>query len=111
MSRRDLARRLVLMQFHRNNIAAEPGTFRFTGETVEITLPTGEANVRVYFDGQRVEKIQHSQKGAISNFTLFPAKHFITEEAKLKIASANIETELKDELHKLRQEKKILEAA
>ncbi len=111
MSRRDLARRLVLMQFHRNNIAAEPGTFSFKGETVEIILPTGQASVRVYFDGSRIEKIQHSQKAVVDNFALFPAKHFITEEAKLKIALANIEAELKDELHKLRQEKKILEAA
>ncbi len=111
MSRRDLARRLVLMQFHRNNVAAEPGTFRFMGETVEITLPTGEAMLRVTFDGSRVEKIQHSQKGAVDNFALFPAKHFITEEAKLKIALANIETELKERLKTLRQEKKILEAA
>ncbi|MEK7501032.1 MAG: excinuclease ABC subunit UvrB [Patescibacteria group bacterium] len=111
MSRRDLARRLVLMQFHRNNVAADAGTFCFKGETVEITLPTGETTIRVYFDGSRIEKIQHSLKGALDAFTLFPAKHFITEEAKLKIALANIETELKERLKTLRHEQKILEAA
>ena len=111
LSRRDLARRLVLMQFSRNNYSPLVGTFRFKGETVEINLPTGEEVVRVFFSGDEIEKIWSSKLGNINGYTLFPAKHFITPENKLKIALANIEAELKDELKKLRSQNKILEAA
>ncbi|MBI2052535.1 MAG: excinuclease ABC subunit UvrB [Candidatus Sungbacteria bacterium] len=111
MSRRDLTRRLILMQFNRNNYSNLPGTFRLKGETLEIDLPTGEEMIRITFSGAAIEKIWSSQKGVADSLTLFPAKHFVTEETKLKIALANIEAELAEELKKLKKEGKILEAA
>ncbi len=111
LNRRDLMRRLVLMHFVRNNYAPNAGTFRIKGETVEINLPTGQEIVRVGFSGSNIEKIWHSELGNLNNYTLFPAKHFITEEGKLKLALANIESELKDKLKDLKKENKILEAA
>ena len=111
MARRDLVRRLVLMQFNRNNYSNLPGTFRFKGETLEIDLATGEETIRVTFSGGTIEKIWSSKKGAVDSLTLFPAKHFVTEAAKLKIALANVEAELDDHLRKLKGENKILEAA
>ncbi len=111
LTRRDLMRRLTLMQFSRNEYSQMAGTFRMKGETVEINLPTGEEIIRVTFSGSVIEKIWSSKNGGMSSLTLFPAKHFITEEAKLKLALANIESELKDRLTVLKKENKILEAA
>jgi excinuclease ABC subunit B len=111
ISRRDLLRKLVLMQFSRNNIAELPGTFRQKGETVEINLPTGEETVRVFFSGVNVEKIWHSKFGNVNSFSLFPAKHFVAEDKKIKIALANIESELAERIKELKKENKILEAA
>ena len=111
ISRKDFLKRLVIMQFSRNNIAPLPGTFRTKGETIEINLPTGEEIIRVNFFGNEIEKIWSSKLGIIGEYTLYPAKHFITSENKLKIALANIETELDERLKELRKENKVLEAA
>ena len=111
LTRRDLMKRLTLMRFSRNEYSQLAGTFRMKGETVEINLPTGEETIRVTFSGSVIEKIWSSKNGGMSSLTLFPAKHFITEEAKLKLALANIESELKDQLTVLKKENKILEAA
>ena len=111
ISRKDFLKRLVLMQFSRNNIAPLPGTFRTKGETIEINLPTGDEIIRVNFFGNEIEKIWSSKLGILNEYTLYPAKHFITSENKLKIALANIETELNEHLKELRKENKILEAA
>lgn len=111
ISRKDFLKRLVLMQFARNNIAPLPGTFRTKGETIEINLPTGDEIIRVNFFGNEIEKIWSSKLGILNEYTLYPAKHFITSEQKLKIALANIETELDERLKELRKENKVLEAA
>ncbi len=111
LNRRELMKRLILMQFSRNNLAPLASTFRLKGETVEINLPTGEETLRIAFSGNLIEKIWHSEQGPVDELTIFPAKHFITEETKLKIAMANIEAELKDRLQVLKKENKILEAA
>ena len=111
LTRRDLMKRLMLMRFSRNEYSQMAGTFRMKGETVEINLPTGEETIRVTFSGSIIEKIWSSKNGGMSSLTLFPAKHFITEEAKLKLALANIETELNNRLKTLKKENKILEAA
>mgnify|MGYP001614677509 CR=1 FL=1 len=111
ISRKDFLKRLVLMQFSRNNIAPLPGTFRTKGETIEVNLPTGEEIIRVNFFGSEIEKIWSSKQGILNEYTLFPAKHFITSERKLKIALANIQTELDECLKELRKENKVLEAA
>ncbi|MDP3764750.1 MAG: excinuclease ABC subunit UvrB [bacterium] len=111
ISRKDFLKRLVLMQFSRNNIAPLPGTFRTKGETMEINLPTGDEIIRVNFFGSEIEKIWSSKLGILNEYTLYPAKHFITSENKLKIALANIETELDERLKELRKENKVLEAA
>ncbi|MDP3799953.1 MAG: excinuclease ABC subunit UvrB [bacterium] len=111
ISRKDFLKRLVLMQFSRNNIAPLPGTFRTKGETMEINLPTGDEIIRVNFFGSEIEKIWSSKLGILNEYTLFPAKHFITSENKLKIALTNIQTELDECLKELRKENKVLEAA
>ena len=111
LTRRDLMKRLTLMQFSRNEYSPLAGTFRLKGETVEINLPTGEEVIRITFSGSIIEKIWSSKNGLTNSLTLFPAKHFVTEATKLKIALTNIEAELAEELRKLKKENKILEAA
>ncbi|MFY9493000.1 MAG: excinuclease ABC subunit UvrB [Minisyncoccia bacterium] len=111
LTRRDLMKRLTLMQFSRNEYSPLAGTFRLKGETVEINLPTGEEVIRITFSGSIIEKIWSSKNGLTNSLTLFPAKHFVAEATKLKIALANIEAELAEELRKLKKENKILEAA
>ncbi len=65
----------------------------------------------MFFSGMNVEKIWHSNRGNINSFSLFPAKHFVAEDKKIKIALANIETELAERIQELKKENKILEAA
>lgn len=111
LSRRELLRKLVIMRFSRNNIAELPGTFRQKGETVEIDLPTGEQKIRIFFSGMNIEKIWHSKLGNINYFPLFPAKHFVAEDKKIKTAVSNIELELNERINEFKKENKILEAA
>jgi len=110
LAHRDFLKQLVLMQFSRNNIAPIPGTFRAQGEMIEINLPTGEETIRVFFSGARVEKIWHSMLGNLNSFSVFPAKHFVTEDAKIKIALSNIESEMKKQVAHFKKEGLVLEA-
>jgi excinuclease ABC subunit B len=114
--RNTLLRQLVTIQYDRNDVELKTGVFRVRGDTLEI-LPIGHQNgFRIAFFGDEVERIVEydlvtgeilSEREALD---IFPARHFITEEEKLKAAIGDIEQELQDRIAYFKQNEMLLEA-
>ncbi|AKS69844.1 excinuclease ABC subunit B [Staphylococcus schleiferi] len=117
MDRSDLLRKLVDVQYTRNDIDFKRGTFRVRGDVVEIfPASRDELCIRVEFFGDEIDRISEINylTGEVlrerEHFALFPASHFVTREEKMKIAIERIEKELETQLEYLRSENKLLEA-
>jgi len=112
----DLTRKLVEIRFERTPADLTPGNFRVIGNFLEV-MPTSEKIVyRIELVEEKIKSIQIlnylsrtiiEEKDAV---TIFPAKHFITDKARLKIAIGRIKAELKDQLKHFAKEGKLLEA-
>lgn len=115
--RNALIRQLVDGQYQRNDFELRPGVFRVRGDTLEI-IPAYEERrgYRIVFFGDEVERLLEfdSLTGEIldepSQIAIYPAKHYLTQEEKLKAALADIEHELEERLAWFRQQGKLLEA-
>ncbi|UXU54570.1 excinuclease ABC subunit UvrB [Staphylococcus agnetis] len=117
MDRSELLRKLVDVQYTRNDIDFRRGTFRVRGDVVEIfPASRDELCIRVEFFGDEIDRVSEINylTGEVlrerEHFALFPASHFVTREEKMKIAIDRIEKELATQLEKLRNENKLLEA-
>lgn len=116
ISRTDLMRKLLGVHFERINADLNPGTFRSIGDRVEV-MPISETFIyQIEFESGKISKIlkvdpvsAHVLKEENGIF-LFPAKHFITETEKVKVALKNIKLELTQQLKKFEKEGKLLEA-
>jgi excinuclease ABC subunit B len=112
-----LVRRLVAMQYERNDVDFHRGTFRVRGDVVEI-FPAYEDDkaVRVEFFGDEVEAIREVDplrgisRGSMKRVTLFPASHYVTPASKLRAAIEGIKQELGTRLVSLRADMKLVEA-
>ncbi|GAB4501088.1 MAG: excinuclease ABC subunit UvrB [Anaerolineales bacterium] len=115
--RNALMRQLIDGQYQRNDMELRSGTFRVRGDTLEI-IPAyaDKRGYRVTFFGDEVERIVEftALTGEIHNelpeVDIFPAKHYITQEEKLKEAIADIEAELADRVKIFTEQGKLLEA-
>ena len=111
-----LLRKLVDMQYTRNDLAMVRGTFRVRGDVLEFVAVDDEIITRLDFFGDqidhitRVNQVTGEMLDDLSELTIFPAKHFITPEEKLKRAVGSIEAELEERLAYLNREGKLLEA-
>ncbi|SIQ42120.1 excinuclease ABC subunit UvrB [Domibacillus enclensis] len=117
IARNDLLRRLVDIQYERNDIDFKRGTFRVRGDVVEIfPASRDEKCIRVEFFGDDIDRIREVDAltgeimGDREHVAIFPASHFVTREEKMNIAIGNIEQELEERLAVLRSEEKLLEA-
>ncbi|MGA9519541.1 MAG: excinuclease ABC subunit UvrB [Trichococcus sp.] len=117
MERNELLRRLVEMQFERNDIDFRRGSFRVRGDVVEIFLASRDNEaIRVEFFGDEIDRIREVDvltgeiKNDVEHFPIFPATHFVANEEKTLHAVDMIRAELKDRLKVLREENKLLEA-
>jgi excinuclease ABC subunit B len=115
--RRDLLlRHLVEIHYDRNDMDLKRGTFRVRGDTLELGPAYGETAFRITMFGDDIEGITEFDPltGEILNdheiIKIFPAKHYITDEDKLKQALTDIENEAESRLKELRQAGKLLEA-
>nr|WP_272506128.1 excinuclease ABC subunit UvrB [Natronobacillus azotifigens] len=115
--RDQLLRNLVDIQYARNDIDFQRGTFRVRGDSVEIIPASREEHcVRVEFFGDEIDRIREVDAltgeiiGDREHIAIFPASHFVTGEDKLKIAMKNIEAELEEQLKYFRENDKLLEA-
>jgi excinuclease ABC subunit B len=117
LKRDKLLRRLTDLQYHRNDTELERGSYRAQGDVIEIILSSEDTIIRMDFFGDDVEKIERLDAVSghkledLEEFIIFPAKHFVTPEDKLKEAMENIRLELADRLKELKGQGKILEAA
>ena len=114
--RSSLISKLIDMQYERNDYDLSRGRFRVKGDTLDILPAYEELGVRIQFWGDEIESIILldpltgeilSEKDSIS---IYPAKHFVTSEEKLKLAVKNIKLELSEHLDFLKKNNKLLEA-
>jgi len=114
--RDDILRSLVKIQYSRNDMGLERGTFRVRGDTVEILPAYEEQGVRVEMWGDEIEKISKINPltgDTIANLekaAIYPAKHFVTSRPTIERAVGLIREELAQRLTELRSSGKLLEA-
>lgn len=117
MERNELLRKLVDIQYERNDINFTRGTFRVRGDVVEIFPASRDEHcIRVEFFGDEIDRIREVNAltgeilGERDHVAIFPASHFVTREEKMRIAIDNIEAELEVRLKHLRDNDRLLEA-
>ncbi|WP_034550567.1 excinuclease ABC subunit UvrB [Carnobacterium funditum] len=117
MKRDDMLRRLVDMQFERNDIDFQRGNFRVRGDVVEIFLASRDSDaVRVEFFGDEIDRITEVDvltgeiKAEVQHVPVFPATHFVASDEQTRNAVITIQKELEDRLKVLRAEDKLIEA-
>jgi excinuclease ABC subunit B len=114
--RDDILRSLVMIQYHRNDVSFDRGTFRVRGDTVEILPAYEEQGVRVELWGDEVERISKIDAltgetiATLDRAAIYPAKHFVTQRPTLERAVKLIRSELEERLKILRDAGKLLEA-
>ncbi|CDQ39034.1 MULTISPECIES: excinuclease ABC subunit UvrB [Virgibacillus] len=115
--RDQLLRELVDIQYARNDINFQRGTFRVRGDSVEVIPASKEEHcIRIEFFGDEIDRIREVDAltgeiiGDREHIAIFPASHFVTREEKMKVAIKNIEQELEERLKELREQDKLLEA-
>ena len=117
MSRDDLLRRLVDMQYERNDIDFSRGKFRVRGDVVEVVpVSRTEQAIRIEFFGDEIERISEidlvtgNRIGERQHVAIFPASHFVTSADVLERAIKDIEKELTLRVNELTKQGNLLEA-
>ncbi|WP_057763366.1 excinuclease ABC subunit UvrB [Cytobacillus praedii] len=117
IERNQLLRKLVDIQYERNDINFQRGAFRVRGDVVEIFPASKDEHcLRVEFFGDEIERIREVDAltgeiiGERDHVAIFPASHFVTREEKMLVAIQNIEKELEERLVDLRENNRLLEA-
>jgi len=116
LDRDEMLTKLIDIQYQRNDIAFERGKIRVRGDTIEIWPSSEEVAFRVELFGDQVEHlsvINPVSGGIIKELDetyIYPAKHFVTSEEKVRVAMKGIEEELAVRLEQFKSEGKLLEA-
>jgi len=116
VGRNDLLRALVAIQYRRNDVAFERGSFRVRGDTVEVYPAYEEQGVRIEFWGDEVERISRFDPltGEIitdlKRTAIYPASHYVTHRKTIEAAIPLIEAELAEQVRKFQREGRLLEA-
>ncbi|PHX97691.1 MAG: excinuclease ABC subunit B [Gemmatimonadetes bacterium] len=116
IARDDILRSLVRIQYSRNDVSFERGTFRVRGDTVEIFPAYEEQAVRVEMFGDEIERITKVSPltgetiAILQRTAVYPAKHFVTTRPSLERAIGMMRVELTERLAELRAANKLLEA-
>jgi excinuclease ABC subunit B len=116
IDRDDVIRRLVNMQFTRNDMQLTLGTFRVKGDILEIQPRAEEVVYRIEFDWDAVSRISliDALTGEVmeqrDELTIFPASHFVTDPDQLEIAMSGIEDEMREQVKVFQREGKLIEA-
>ena len=116
LDRDEMLRRLVDIQYDRNDVALERGKFRVRGDCVEVWPSYEEYAFRVELWGDEVERLSiiHPVSGQTlsvhEDLYVYPAKHFVMPEERIARAVEVIKEELEEQLRRFRQQGKLLEA-
>ncbi len=116
-SRDEIMKRLINMQYTRNEIDFKRGTFRAKGDVLEIyPSDQSESAIRVEFWGDEIEKVNEINPltgksiGLRNHVMIFPNSHYVTEKEKLDKAIVDIEEELKERIKYFKEYDKLIEA-
>lgn len=115
-SRKEILRKLVDIQYTRNDLAFERGSFRVRGDIIDIYPAGAEAAVRVELFGDEIESIKEINPvtgeitGKRSHIGIFPASHYVTSPEKMEEAIKSIDEELEERLQWFKDRGKLLEA-
>jgi len=115
--RQKLLRKLVDMQYERNDIDFTRGRFRVRGDTLEIQPSYEELALRIEYFGDDIDRIVQIDPltgellAELDAIDIYPAKHFVTSQDKLMLALETIKQELAERLAELKAQGKLLEAA
>lgn len=116
-SRDDLVKKLVELQYERNDINFIRNKFRVRGDVVEIfPASSNDSIIRVEFFGDEIDRISEINpltgelKAVLKHAAIYPASHYIVSRDKMKSAIAEIERELQERLEYFRENGKLLEA-
>ena len=113
---RAILRKLVDMQYERNDMNFARGKFRVRGDTIEVHPAYEETGVRIELFGDEVERISRVDPltgevlGAIEELAVFPATHYVAGEERMRRAIVGIEDELRERLQWFERNNKLLEA-
>lgn len=117
VSREEVLRQLIDMQFVRNDIDFQRGTFRVRGDVVEVFLASRDSEViRIEFFGDEIDRIREVDvmtgeiKNDVDHYPIYPATHFVADQDQTLQAVTTIKAELEERLEELRSENKLLEA-
>ncbi len=115
--RDEVLKKLIEIQYDRNDMDFKRGTFRVRGDVVEVfPAASAEIAVRIEFFGDEVERLLEIDtltgeiKGSLEHVVIFPASHYVVEKDKLEKAIHNIEEELEERIRYFKSEDKLLEA-
>ena len=115
-SRKEILRKLVDIQYTRNDMAFERGTFRVRGDTIDIYLAGSESAVRVELFGDEIDTIREMNPvtgeitGARDHIAIYPASHYVTSPEKMEEALKTIDMELTERVEWFKARGKLLEA-
>ena len=116
LSRDDLLRKLVDMQYNRNDIEFTRGNFRVRGDTVEVCPSYTEDAVRIEFFGDRVEHLSRfdpltgKRQAQLNQVSIYPAKHWATPYSKVVRALDSIKAEMTERVAWFERNNKLVEA-
>ena len=114
--RDEVLRRLVSIQFSRNDFALTRGTFRVLGDTLEIQPKDEEVVIRISFDWDDVRAISLIDQltgetlEERDEITIFPASHFVSDPERMEVALAGIEAEMLESVRRFKSQDKLIEA-
>ena len=114
--RQELLRRLVYIQYTRNDLAFERGTFRVRGDTIDIYPAGSDTAVRVELFGDEIDTIKEMNPltgeilGLRNHIAVWPASHYVTSKENLERALGTIEEELEERIEWFKSRGKLLEA-
>ena len=115
--RDEVMRQLIDIQYDRNDMDFQRGTFRVRGDVLEIfPVMSSDKAIRVEFFGDEIDRITEIDVltgeilGTRNHVSIFPASHYVTPPEKMNLAIQRIEAELEERLKELKREDKLLEA-
>lgn len=115
-SLKDISKQLVEMQYKRNDVEFDRGTFRIKGNNLEIILSSeNKKGIRIIFNNEEIEQIQifNISKGDIienlNNITIFPASLYMANKQKIKETIKRIQTELNERIQYFKEKNKLVE--
>lgn len=107
ISRTDLINKLISIQYDRNDVEHESGTFRVDGSSITVCLPYAPDNLRIELFGDEIESLEFVEKQNykvlrnLKDIIIFPAKHFVTTDEQRERAIIQIQNDLKVEYEQI----------